>query len=246
MVEAALTASVQPSLDKEREQLHQAMLSSVSHDLKTPLASIIGSLEIYGRMHDRLSEEKKHTLITTALQEAHRLDSFITNILDMAKLDNGMVKPKYDEIRVASFLRDCMLKVGHREGNEHIQLPATYPSDIIMTDATLLNRALFIIVDNALKHGSLPIVIEAMRGDNPDELLLFIRDHGPGIPVGEEESIFSKYTRYSRKDQQNAGTGLGLSIARSIMQLLGGDIEAMNHASGGAVFTLRVPTKNTK
>lgn len=243
MAEKSAAGPKSSLLDEEREKLHQAMLSSVSHDLKTPLASIIGSLEIYERMHERLASEKKDALINTALNEAYRLDNFITNILDMAKLENGMVKPKHAEVNLPILLRDCMIKLAHREGSEHVQLPHAYPVETIEGDATLLARALFIVLDNALKHGDVPIVLSLLPDDATGMLMINIRDHGVGIPPEREEEVFSKYTRFSRKDQQNAGTGLGLSIARAIMRLLGGDIEAINHAGGGSVFTLRVPMK---
>lgn len=239
MAEKSAAGPKPSTLDEEREKLHQAMLSSVSHDLKTPLASIIGSLEIYERMHERLAADKKDALINTALNEAYRLDNFITNILDMAKLENGMVKPKREEISLQILLRDCMIKLGHRERSEHIQLPHAYPVETIEADGALLARALFIVIDNALKHGEVPIVLSLLVDNGA--LLINVRDHGMGIPPEREEEVFSKYTRFSRKDQQNAGTGLGLSIARAIMRLQGGDIEAMNHAGGGSVFTLRIP-----
>lgn len=229
------------TFDNEREQMHQAMLSSVSHDLKTPLASIIGSLEIHARMKERLSPEKKDALIATALHEAYRLDNFITNILDMAKLESGMVKVKRESVDLRILLSDCMIKLRHREGSEHIQIPSILPVQSIHTDATLFARALFVLLDNALKHGDNPIVVDVLEEKNLGEIMLVIRDHGSGILPGREKEIFSKYTRFARKDQQNAGTGLGLSIAQTIMHLLGGRIEAMNHSTGGALFTLHIP-----
>src|SRR3984885_4716957 len=93
-------ASAQPVLDDERERLHRQMLSSVSHDLKTPLASIIGSLEIYERMRNTLSAEKKQMLVETALQEAYRLDTFVTNILDMARLEEGKLRLQYSRVQL--------------------------------------------------------------------------------------------------------------------------------------------------
>src|ERR1700721_2788036 len=94
------TSDSPPYSDEERELLHRQILSSVSHDLKTPLASIIGSLEVFERMNDRLSEEQQKTLITVALREAYRLDNFITNILDMARLESGMVKQVPESVSI--------------------------------------------------------------------------------------------------------------------------------------------------
>src|ERR1700722_172856 len=92
------------SLDEHRERIHRQMLSSVSHDLKTPLASIIGSLEVYEHLHDKLPEERKRALLRVALQEAYRLDSFVTNILDMAKFENNSVKARKEATDIKSLI----------------------------------------------------------------------------------------------------------------------------------------------
>src|SRR5580704_8023351 len=102
------------SLDEHRERLHRQMLSSVSHDLKTPLASIIGSLEIYERMKDTLAAEKRHMLVETALQEAYRLDTFVTNILDMAKLEEGKLRLQYSTAQLRHMIEDCIAKLSMR------------------------------------------------------------------------------------------------------------------------------------
>src|SRR4051812_36475440 len=100
------------AFEQERERLHRIVLSSVSHDLKTPLACIIGSLEIFERTKEKLTLEKRNTLINTALQEAYRLDSFITNILDMAKFESDAVKVKKEVCVMELLLEDCLILLG--------------------------------------------------------------------------------------------------------------------------------------
>lgn len=229
-------------LSEERERMHRAMMSSVSHDLKTPLASIIGSLEIYERMHDRLADDKKTALIRTALTESYRLDNFITNILDMAKLENDLVAPRSEPVALESLLRDILIGFGPRLDKEQVNLPRQYPAIEVLSDTTLYARAISIIIDNAIKHGAYPVSIVAALGANGKELLLTISDAGPGIPRGREEAIFSKYTRFAKSDHQHAGTGLGLSICREIMRLLGGSVHVMP-SSVGAQFILALPLK---
>lgn len=228
------------ALNAERERMHQAMLSSVSHDLKTPLASIIGSLEIYQRMHAKLSEDQRTALISTALAESYRLDNFITNILDMARLENGLVVMRKDTVRLESLLRDVITKLGPRIDKAQVILPASYPGEEIVTDAVLFARVIAIILDNAVKHGAYPITVASMMSANGKELLLTIRDEGVGIASGKEEAIFSKYTRFAKSDRQHAGTGLGLSICREIMRLLGGSVTVMPSAIG-AQFVVALP-----
>jgi two-component system sensor histidine kinase KdpD len=228
------------SIDTVREQMHRQMLSAVSHDLKTPLATMIGSLEIHDRMYDRLTEEKRKSLIASALLEAYRLDHFISNILDMAKLENGMVKACPSRFDLVILIQDEIIRLGPRQkrGTFHLDLlPETL---IVLSDATLVGRVIGILLDNALKHAGPEPHIWIVCGVENDGMVLHVRDSGSGIPAGKEEEIFSKYTRLHRADQQNAGTGLGLSIGRAIAGVLNGNLSGKNADKGGAEFTLRL------
>ena len=230
------------SFNKERELIHRQMMSSVSHDLKTPLASIIGSLEIHDQMKEQLNPQKKQALLDTALQEAYRLDNFITNILDMAKLENGQVKVKNELCDIGSLLQDCRGHLGLRSKDSNVTITPKSGILIVTTDATLLHRAIGLLLDNAVKYGRIPSIINIEYGmDDFGQCFINIGDNGAGVPESEIEAIFSKYTRFVKRDTQNAGTGLGLAICREIMCLLGGSVTVNNHPNGGAVFTLQFP-----
>ncbi|MGE3624424.1 MAG: sensor histidine kinase [Bdellovibrionales bacterium] len=223
----------------DREQFHRQILSSVSHDLKTPLASIIGSLEVYERMASRLTPEQQQSLIGVALQEAYRLDNFISNILDMARLENNMVKLREEPVLVGTLIEDCITRLGHRLKGSDIRIDAPARPLKIITDPTLLTRAICLLLDNAVKYGGKPSSIRLGFGPTVNGgSFIQIADNGPGIPEGRIEAVFSKYTRFARGDQQNAGTGLGLAICREIMRLLGGTVRAENTPQGGALFIL--------
>lgn len=239
---ALKTPPVEESFDEARERIHREMLSSVSHDLKTPLSTVIGSLEIYTRMGAKLSEEKRAQLIASALTEAYRLDSFITNILDMAKLEGGNIKLKNERCDLSMLLEDSLIRLGPRRERGMFTLRPEGESTIVYTDVMLLSRAVGFLLDNALKHGGKNPHILISYGRGEEGGFIRVQDNGPGIPVGRHEDIFSKYTRYSKSDQQNAGTGLGLAICRQIMQLLSGSVEVQNHQSGGAEFVLLFPS----
>ena len=253
MVQPIIISKASPSdaptadaFDNERERLHRTMLSSVSHDLKTPLASIIGALEVFDRMKDKLSSEKQSTLINVALQEAHRLDSFITNMLDMARLENKMVKIKFEKSEVGSLIRDCLGRIENRLKGSTITIKPS-PLTEVETDNVLLARAISLVLDNAIKYGGAPLSVEIEYGqDKKNFAFISIRDNGPGIDEVNMEKIFSKYTRFAREDQQNAGTGLGLAINRAIMNVLGGEILVSNHPDGGAIFTIRIPASKVQ
>lgn len=233
----------QPSHDEIREYLHRQMLSSVSHDLKTPLATIIGSLEVMTMLSDKLPEEKKKSLISSALTEAFRLDYFITNILDMAKFEAHAVKPRFETTRLSQMINDSMTRLGPLKTRGEIDIRPLTSQDELRTDPMLGSRAIGLVVHNAFKHGvprggSEGARVEVEYGVWPHEAFVRVRDHGDGVPVDKQAAIFDKYIRLTRSDQQNAGTGLGLTICQHIMHELTGRIDVTNHPDGGAMFTL--------
>lgn len=230
------------SFDESREQIHRQMLSTVSHDLKTPLATIIGSLEIYFRMEEKLGREKQHMLLNSALSEAYRLDNFITNILDMAKLEGGLVAIKAEKCDVYGVIQDALTRLGPRRQRGDVTLLRVGSGSQVHTDPMLLGRAVGLVLENALKHGGKHPVVVVEYGVEGNKGIIRVRDNGAGIPKGDEKAIFSKYTRLGKNDQ-HTGTGLGLAICQEIMKVLGGEVKAENDTAGGAVFLLVFPTQ---
>jgi two-component system sensor histidine kinase KdpD len=231
------------SLDKEREYIHRQILSLVSHDLKTPLTAIIGSLEIYEQMKDKISAKQKSTLIQGALQEAYRLDNFITNILDMARLENGQVKARQEQIEIGAMLRNCLTRLSHRLQGSRVNIEST-PVLKVITDPVLLSRTVCLLLDNAVKYGGRPPMIDVKFGkDKNNQGFIHIRDNGRGIDPSRTDDIFLKYTRFAVEDQQSVGTGLGLTISSELMKILNGSITVENNvdADAGARFTLHFP-----
>ena len=184
--------------NKERERMHRQMMSSVSHDLKTPLASIIGSLEIHDQMKDQLDPEKKQILLDTALQEAYRLDNFITNILDMAKLENDQVKVKRELCDIGGLLQSCMGQpIIAFEEDSDVTLCAVSGILTATTDPTLLQRTVGLLLDNAVKYGGVPsghryrIWQKSLRRILYQDTRSWSRRSG----AQQSEAIFSKYAQ---------------------------------------------------
>ncbi|MBI3420255.1 MAG: DUF4118 domain-containing protein [Proteobacteria bacterium] len=229
-------------LREEREKLRSMLLSSVSHDLKTPLASVIGSLSVYRSIGAQLPEAQRLMLIQTALEEAQRLDSFITNILDMTRLESGQIRFKQEWVRPSELMRSVEKRLRGRLHYHHLEIQKSDGDeneiciDMMMTEQVLQN-----ILDNAAKYTPRGTHIEVKWRVENGQFHFEVRDRGPGIPEGHLDKIFDKYARIKRQDSQVAGTGLGLAIARSVMQAQGGGITASNHAEGGAVFTITLP-----
>jgi two-component system, OmpR family, sensor histidine kinase KdpD len=229
-------------ISEEREKLRVMLLSSVSHDLKTPLASIIGALSAYLTLGDRLKPEKHNELIEGSLEEARRLDSFITNILDMTRLETGNIKFKQEWCGLSHFMDDIKKRMHHRM--KHHELRINLPDhdiegymDVIMTGQIMQN-----LLDNACKYTPSGKAVDVTwDAEDGKELVCSIRDYGEGIPETQFEHIFDKFARLHKTDSQTAGTGLGLAIAKAVVESQGGSITASNHPEGGALFTFRLP-----
>lgn len=227
---------------EEREKLRSMLLSSVSHDFKTPLAGIIGALSVHRSLGERLSAQKRSELIEAAIEEAQRLDSFITNILDMTRLESGNVQFHKEWHSMKDMIGNVTKRMRHR-CRQHKLMVHPCPADIeVYVDIMMTEQVIQNLLDNACKYTpadtSIEILCTVMEGKG---MLCEVRDHGVGLPPEKLERIFNKYERLEKKDAQVAGTGLGLAISRSIMEAQGGRITAANHPEGGAVFTLSLP-----
>lgn len=229
-------------ISEEREKLRVMLLSSVSHDLKTPLAGIIGALSACQTLGARLKPAQQKELIEGSLEEAQRLDSFITNIMDMTRLETGNIKFSKDWHNIRELTEHVVKRLSHRLKQREVRL--RFPTqnvearmDNIMTGQVLQN-----LIDNVCKYTPQGTPIEvSWQTDDKQELICRVRDFGGGIPSEKLIDIFDKYTRLQRQDTQTPGTGLGLAISRSIMEAQGGWIKADNHPEGGAVFTFCLP-----
>ncbi len=230
-------------LGEERERLRSAMLTSVSHDLRTPLASIIGALSSLKSYRDRYDEPTRDELLGTALSEAERLDRFVGNLLDMTRLDAGAIVPNREPVDagdlVSTVLRRAAPLLKEREVVTSIE-PGLSPLSI---DFVLAEQILFNLLDNAAKYSSEGgrIEIDARRAGNRVEIT--VRDEGPGIPAEALDRIFDKFYRANDGDRRRAGTGLGLAIAKGFVEVQGGSLVGRNRSDrSGAEFVVSLPT----
>lgn len=229
-------------LREEREKLRSMLLSSVSHDLKTPLAGIIGGLSVYRSVGDRLTPQKRSELLESAFEEAQRLDSFITNILDMTRLESGKIDFRPDWHDVSGIIQQVSRRIQHRLRNRPLLIHPSPKNIEVYMDIMMTGQVLQNLLDNACKYTPDGMQIEVKCvADETRGFLCHVRDHGPGIPVEKLGRIFDKYARLQKEDSQVAGTGLGLAICKSVMEKQGGWITATNHPQGGAEFTFCLP-----
>lgn len=225
----------------EADRLRQALLTSISHDLKTPLASIMGAAGTLKEFSGVLDKPTKEELLGTVLDEAERLNRFIANLLDMTRLESGAVSPNFgrhdvNEIVGSALARAKKILTGHRI---EVDLPPDLP--MLRIDPVLFEQVLFNLFDNAAKYSDPGSAIRVQAFAGGRTLTLQVLDEGQGIPPDELEDIFGKFTRARKGDSVPAGTGLGLAIARGFIEAMGGSIAAGNRTDRkGAVFTIRM------
>jgi len=226
----------------ETDRLRSALLTSISHDLKTPLAAVLGAAGALRDLSKSFDDNAKADLLATIIEESERLNRFIANLLDMTKLESGAVIPNmapYDlgEIIGSALRRANEILVKH---NVDVQLSADLP--MVSVDAVLFEQILFNLLDNAAKYAPPHTTISIQGWRDQDAVKLQIADEGDGIPPADLERIFDKFYRARKGDQVRAGTGLGLAISRGFAEALQGTIVAANRTDRrGAVFTISLP-----
>jgi two-component system sensor histidine kinase KdpD len=226
----------------ETERLRSALLTSISHDLKTPLAAVLGAAETLRGFSGKLGDAEKAELLATIIDESERLNRFIANLLDMTKLESGAIVPNtalHDlrEIVGTALRRAEKMLVRHR-----VELDLACDLPMLDLDAVLFEQVLFNLLDNAAKYAPVGSTIRVQGWQDQGAVSLQIVDEGEGIPPGDLEHIFDKFYRAQKGDQVRAGTGLGLAISRGFIEAMHGTIAAANRTDrSGAVFTIRLP-----
>lgn len=235
MVDAA-----EARIQAEAEQARSSLLSSVSHDLKTPLAAIAGaSSSLLAAAH--LDEATQRQLLETVADEADRLHRLLENILQMSKLEAGAASPNR-QWHVLEEIVGSALQRTERELKSHpvdLHLPLDLP--LCFVDGLLFEQVLINLLENAARYtpANTPISISAALEYHT--LRITVADRGPGLLAGSEDRIFDKFYRAARAADAGRGSGLGLAICRAIIQAHGGEILARNRPGGGAEFVIRLP-----
>ena len=237
-------------LEAETDRLRSALLTSISHDLRTPLASILGSATSLASKGMELDGPTRQTLLMTIVEEADRLNRFIGNLLDMTRLESGALKPRGSLTELSDVLGAELGRAGKILSEHAVDLDIAPGLPMLNLDMVLFEQVLFNLLDNAAKyapHGS-HIQIRAYR--DGERVALQVIDEGEGIPPRDLERIFDKFYRAKGTatgaakgaDSQRAGTGLGLAICRGFVEAMGGTITAANRTDrSGAILTISLP-----
>jgi two-component system sensor histidine kinase KdpD len=227
------------------DKLQNALLNSISHDLRTPLVSITGALSSLANDQVTLDDSARRSLIETAGEEADRLNRLVGNLLDMTRLESGALRVKRDAVDLQDLIGSSLEEVGSRLGNRAVTVDVPDGLPLVSMDFVLIQRVLVNVIDNGLKYSppESPIEIRAQMAGAFVEIT--VADRGVGIPPEDLTRIFDKFYRVQRPDNVN-GTGLGLAIGKGIVDAHGGFISAENRPEGGTIITIALPVEAQK
>jgi len=228
-------------LEVETERLRSAMLTSISHDLRTPLTTILAAHSMLRTLGDSCDPETRRELFERAEDEAERLDRFIGNLIDMTQLESGEIKVRLGPIDVREAVESALTRASHLVVRHPVSVDMSAELPMVMADFLLLEQTLFNLIDNSVKYAPEDTTISISAAVNDDTVVIRVADQGNGIPAEATETIFDKFARVKFEDRQRPGTGLGLAIARGFLQAMGGTISARNRDDrSGALFSIRL------
>jgi two-component system, OmpR family, sensor histidine kinase KdpD len=244
----------QTQLSQATEELQRALLNSISHDLRTPLVSITGTLTSLDEEDALLDDETRRSLIAVAREEAERLNRLVGNLLEMTRIEAGALRPAHEPCDVQEVVRTSLDRLGFRLDGRLITVDV--PAILVPMDFLLMVQVMANLLDNALKYSQpgTPIGVEAHVSTRSGEvsgaqarengqtgvLELAVTDRGQGIPPEDTERIFDKFYRVHRPESVG-GTGLGLAICKAIVEAHGGRIQARNRPGGGTMISITLP-----
>ncbi|MDN4546703.1 sensor histidine kinase KdpD [Pseudomonas sp. C32] len=229
-------------LHGETEQLRSALLASVSHDLRTPLTSMRGSIDSLLALGEAIPLEDRRELLEGTRDEAERLDRYIQNLLDMTRLGHGALKLSRDWVSPADIVGSALNRL--RAVLSSLQVSTDVPAELplLYVHAALIEQALVNVLENAARFSPSRGRLQLCAGADEKELFFSVSDEGPGIPEAERAKIFDMFYTAARGDRGGQGTGLGLAICQGMVGAHGGRISVADGIEGrGTCITLHLP-----
>ncbi|MCW2272814.1 DUF4118 domain-containing protein [Rhodoblastus acidophilus] len=232
---------------EDNEKLRTTLLSSLSHDLRTPLSSITGAVTTLRQFGAQMPERDRDDLLASIEEETARLARFVANLLDMSRIESGALKLRRDYIEPADSVRAAAERIKKTFPRFRIETSVARDLPFIRADAQMLEQVLFNLLDNAHKYGGEAGAIIHARSEG-EVVVISVTDDGPGVKPADLSRIFEKFYRGGRADGRKAGTGLGLSICKGLVEAMGGTIEAQSPAARrrGTRILLRFPAARMK
>jgi len=223
----------------ETERMRNAILSSVSHDLRTPLATITGAASSLLNDQGHIDPAARLELSRSIFREADRLDRLLKNLLDMMRIEAGAVQLNRQWQPIEEVVGAALGRLEGRLGNHNVRTVFPPELPLVLADGVLLEQVLINLIENAVKYAPPGTSIDLSASAGERDMIVEVADRGPGVPVGEEVRIFDKF--YRAQPAREGGIGLGLTICRGIVEAHGGRIWMENRSGGGAVFRFTIP-----
>jgi two-component system sensor histidine kinase KdpD len=223
----------------ETERLRSSLLSSVSHDLRTPLATITGAVTTILDNGSGLDASTRQGLLESVREEAERLNRLVQNLLEMTRLESGALQLHREWHPLEEVVGAALSRLGQRLAGRRVTTRVPRDLPLVAIDDVLIEQVLVNLLDNALKYTPAGTPINILATATDAALTVEVADHGPGLPAGEEDRIFEKF--YRGQPAGGRGAGLGLAICQGIVQAHGGRIWAQNLPEGGVAFLFTLP-----
>ena len=231
----------------ETDRLRSALLTSISHDLKTPLAAVLGAAGALRDLGKSIDDSAKVDLLATIIDESERLNRFIANLLDMTKLESGAVIPNAALHDLGEIVGSALQRAGKILAKHRVEVELSSDLPLVKVDAVLFEQVLFNLLDNAAKYAPAASTVRVQSWRDGSSICLQVLDEGEGIPEADLERVFDKFYRVPKGDQVRAGTGLGLAISRGFVEAMQGTISAASRTDrAGAIFTIKLPAPESE
>lgn len=251
MLHAVLTSKIRQfeRIAREKEEkansikLYNTVLNSLSHELRTPISAIIGSADNLLSNSSKIAEEDRRKIFLEIFSAGYRLNTQVENLLNMSRLESGVIKPKLDWQDINELIYSVVNQFDDNLKGKTISVNIKDEIPLVKIDLGLMQQVLYNLINNAIlytKEGA-SISVEAQCKNRILEVL--IEDNGGGFPADEIDSVFDKF--YRLKNSKPGGVGLGLSIVKGLLEICGGSIILFNNSIGGATFKINLPVETT-
>lgn len=251
LVNAALTFKIRQieKLARQKEQkantvkLYNTLLNSLSHELRTPIAAIVGAVDTLQAGNQNLSSENKGELLGEIAKASFRLNQQVENLLNMSRLESGFIQPKKDWCDINELVYDAVTRIEENKFTQTIKVNINPTLPLFRLDKMMLEQIIYNLLNNACLYTPWNSTVHIVALCHANMLEIIIEDNGRGFPKDEIKNVFDKF--YRLKNTQTGGTGLGLSIVKGFTEAMGGTVRLENLSTGGARFTINIPAETT-
>jgi two-component system sensor histidine kinase KdpD len=234
-----LAAERRIKLIEESERLSKTLLDSISHEIRIPISAITSAAAILNAARDPSLKKVPWAMVDEIQEATRRLNRLVGNLLDMARLEPGQVKPRLDWCDVTDLIQVTLREIANDLARHKVTTKITNGLPLVLMDFVLMQQAVTNLLLNAAAHTPPGTSVQVLVGAHNDTLTLIVEDTGPGLPADVLPFIFDKF--YRAPSAPAGGTGLGLAIVKGFVEAQGGMVQAANRPEGGAAFTIYLP-----